>query len=79
MTGFTIRFSLRFGILSAQNFVDDSQMGKVNGLVGKFDNDKTNDLTDRDGNLICIVEPTDGSTSNCTNQIIHEQFGESCK
>lgn len=73
-TGYSFRFSLRLNILSIQSFVPESAKGNVNGLLGRFDGDASNDLTTRDGELVCVL-----GYENCTIETIHTQFGETCK
>ena len=71
--GFSFRFSLRLNILSIQSFIPDSAKGTIDGLLGHFDGDASNDLMDRNGNVVCII-----GYDNCTVETIHYQFGETC-
>lgn len=61
-------------MLSIQTFVPESGLGTINGLLGHFDGNSTNDLTNRDGNVVCVIGAAD-----CTIQKIHTQFGETCE
>ncbi|KAF6016883.1 hypothetical protein EB796_024802 [Bugula neritina] len=69
-SGFTFRLFARFGILNCQNLVPELARGKVAGLLGDYDGDIENDITDSSGKLVC-------TPANCTSQIIHQLFGES--
>jgi len=70
--GFSFEISLRVSVLSVQSFIPESMKGLVDGLVGHYDGDITNDFQDSSGRLVCVTD------SNCTDRIIHEQFGETC-
>ena len=59
-------------IMSVQTLVPSSAKGKTRGLLGVFDGNINNDFTNAAGGIVC-------SPDSCSSQMIHEQFGETCK
>lgn len=72
VVGFSFRFLINFNIMSVQNVVPNLAMGQTTGLLGVFDGNKTNDMTDASGNIVC-------TPADCTSQKIYTDFGETCE
>lgn len=66
---------MKFHLLSVQSSIPQSAMGKVDGLVGYYDGNSTNDLMNKAGNIVCVL----GNNTNCDDELIYREFGESCK
>ncbi|XP_067935630.1 mucin-like protein [Watersipora subatra] len=69
-TGYSFTFSISLTTLNIESLVPDSANGTTNGLLGIFDGDQSNDITNANGTIVC-------APNECTAQVIHEQFGES--
>ena len=68
-TGVSVNATLRLGILSFTTVVQVTYMGTTEGLLGNFDDDKTNDFVNRNGSTI----PYNSSDADIF------QFGQTCK
>ena len=68
-TGVSVNATLRLGILSFTTVVQVTYMGTTEGLLGNFDDDKTNDFVNRNGSTI----PYNSSDTDVF------QFGQTCK
>ena len=68
-TGVSVNATLRLGILSFTTVVQVTYMGTTEGLLGNFDDDKTNDFMNRNGTTI----PYNSSDADIF------QFGQTCK
>ena len=68
-TGVSVNATLRLGILSFTTVVQVTYMGTTEGLLGNFDDDKTNDFMNRNGSTI----PYNSSDADIF------EFGQTCK
>ncbi|XP_067936855.1 mucin-like protein [Watersipora subatra] len=68
-SGYSFTFSIKLATLNIESLAPDSANGTTRGLLGIFDGDQSNDMTDAYGNIVCVSD-------ECTAQVIHEQFGE---
>ena len=68
-TGVSVDATLRLGILSFTTVVQVTYMRTTEGLLGNFDDDKTNDFMNRNGSTI----PYNSSDADIF------QFGQTCK
>ena len=68
-TGVSVNATLRLGILSFTTVVQVTYMGTTEGLLGNFDDDKTNDFVNRNGSTI----PYNSSDADIF------EFGQTCK
>ena len=68
-TGVSVNATLRLGILSFTTVVQVTYIGTTEGLLGNFDDDKTNDFVNRNGSTI----PYNSSDADIF------QFGQTCK
>eukprot|EP00118_Oscarella_pearsei_P024327 m.303882 g.303882 ORF g.303882 m.303882 type:complete len:1049 (+) comp40843_c0_seq5:1798-4944(+) len=67
-SGISLTFKLQFGVLAFVVAAPRDYQGETRGLVGKWDNDVTNDFVNRFNYQISI---------NSTDRVIHSQFGQS--
>ena len=68
-TGVSVNATLRLGILSFTTVVQVTYIGTTEGLLGNFDDDKTNDFVNRNGSTI----PYNSSDADIF------KFGQTCK
>lgn len=57
-----------------ESSIPASALGAIDGLVGHYDGDPTNDLTNRAGVVVCEIGADD-----CTEERIFNEFGETCE